>query len=317
MVQKALMNPNSRSRRPDFRQLGGLLFAGLQFLLPHHFLTGLVYRITRIEWPSFKNTLIRLVIRIYSVDMAGAAEPDPTRYRSFNDFFTRTLKPSTRPIAPDKDLIISPVDGSISQLGEIRDGAIFQAKGFDYSLLELLGGDHEWCELFEQGSFATLYLSPRDYHRVHMPCGGALKKMIHVPGRLFSVNDTTTRLVPRLFTRNERVISLFETDLGPMAVILVGALFVASIETVWAGTITPVSRQPRSWEYPPKKREKTIKLAKGDEMGRFNMGSTVILLFGKGAVRWDDAHAPGQSVYMGERIGSLDKPEMESQKPAE
>ncbi len=236
--------------------------------------------------PAFKNTLIRKFIDLYKVDMDEALETNPVRYRSFNDFFTRALHPNARPVNEDENSIVSPADGILSQAGDIENGAIFQAKGHDYSLLELLGGDLVWSRRFEEGSFATIYLSPRDYHRVHMPFTGTLQKMIHVPGRLFSVNDTTTRRVPGLFARNERVVCLFETELGPMAVILVGALFVASIETVWAGTITPVSRQVRRWEYPPTPPDEPVRLEKGEEMGRFNMGSTVILLFGKDVLDW-------------------------------
>ncbi len=296
-------NPSSNDRlKPE--KLAEMLFVGLQYLLPHHFLSSLMYRVTRVEWSSFKNTLIRKVIQWYRVDMQEALESDPTKYRSFNDFFTRALNPDARPVDASEDAIISPADGTLSQAGNIEDGYIFQAKGHDYSLLELLGNDIELSRRFENGSFATIYLSPRDYHRVHMPFSGTLKKMVHVPGRLFSVNDTTTRLVPALFARNERVISLFETDLGPMAVILVGAIFVSSIETVWAGTITPVSRQVRRWDYPPAQAADPVRLEKGEEMGRFNMGSTVILLFGKDLIDWQEELTPGQALKLGERLAS-------------
>lgn len=295
--------PTSNDRlRPE--RLAELLFVGLQYLLPHHFLSSLMYRVTRVEWPSFKNTLIRKVIQWYRVDMDEALESDPAKYRSFNAFFTRALSPDARPVDESEQAITCPADGTLSQAGDIEDGYIFQAKGHDYSLLELLGGDIEWSRRFEGGSFATVYLSPRDYHRVHMPLSGSLKKMLHVPGRLFSVNDTTTRQVPRLFARNERVISLFETELGPMAVILVGAIFVSSIETVWAGAITPVARQVCTWNYPPEIPTEPVFLEKGKEMGRFNMGSTVILLFGKDAMDWMEELTPGQTVYVGEQIGS-------------
>lgn len=295
--------PNSYDRlKPE--KLAANLFVAVQYLLPHHFLSSLMYRLTRVELAAFKNTLIRKFIDLYKVDMDEALESNPARYRSFNDFFTRALNPNARSVSEDENTIVCPADGVLSQAGDIENGAIFQAKGHDYSLLELLGGDMGWSRRFEEGSFATIYLSPRDYHRVHMPITGTLQKMIHVPGRLFSVNDTTTRRVPGLFARNERVVCLFETELGPMAVILVGALFVASIETVWAGTITPVTRQVRSWDYPPTPPDEPVRLEKGEEMGRFNMGSTVILLFGKDVLEWLEEIEPGQAVKVGQTLGT-------------
>jgi phosphatidylserine decarboxylase len=191
----------------------------------------------------------------------------------------------------------------LSQLGAIEDGRIFQAKGMDYSLPELLGGDEGWAQRFAGGRFATVYLSPRDYHRVHMPLAGRLKAMVHVPGRLFSVNRVTTGLVPRLFARNERVVCLFEGEAGPMAVILVGAIFVGSMDTVWAGQITPRRGRPPARETCGA--HSFVELAKGEEMGRFNMGSTVILLFPPGAVEWDSGLKPGDPVHMGQRLGRI------------
>ena len=279
------------------------LFVGLQYLLPHHLLSRLMHAITRIEMPVLKDSLIRTAIDWYKVDMSEALESNPGAYRSFNDFFTRALNPDARPVAEAANAIACPADGALSQAGDIEDGYLLQAKGHDYSLLELLGGDPAMSQLFEEGSFATIYLSPRDYHRVHMPYGGKLKKMVHVPGRLFSVNETTCEKVPRLFARNERVICLFDTDIGPMAVILVGAIFVASIDTVWAGTVTPVQQRINSWNYPPNARAKTISLDKGEEMGRFNMGSTVITLFGKDAVEWSEEFTAGSKLRMGQAVG--------------
>ncbi|MES9971729.1 MAG: archaetidylserine decarboxylase, partial [Candidatus Thiodiazotropha sp.] len=208
-----------------------------------------------------------------------------------------------RPVTQESHQIASPADGTLSQAGDIEAGFLFQAKGHDYSLLELLGGDLEMSRMFEDGNFATIYLSPRDYHRLHMPLGGSLKRMLHVPGRLFSVNETTCRQVPRLFARNERVICLFETEFGPMAMILVGAIFVSSIETVWAGTVTPVRQRVSSWDYAPQTEPAAIDLDKGEEMGRFNMGSTVILLFPKDAVEWTEDLTSGSVVRMGQMIG--------------
>ena len=299
------MNQSSINDRFKPDRVAELLFVGLQYLLPHHFLSSLMHRVTRAELPAFKNALIRKVIQWYRIDMQEALETNPASYRSFNAFFTRALKPDARPVDADEEAIVCPADGTLSQAGKIEESHLFQAKGHDYSLLELLGGDRDMSRRFEDGSFATVYLSPRDYHRVHMPFGGRLEKMVHVPGRLFSVNDTTTRQVPGLFARNERVISLFETSLGPMAVILVGAIFVSSIETVWAGTVTPVSRRVRSWDYPPLHPAEPVTLQKGEEMGRFNMGSTVILLFGKDVVDWVDDLKPGVGLEMGERVATL------------
>jgi phosphatidylserine decarboxylase len=285
------------------QKIAETLFVSLQYLLPHHLLSRLMHAITRIEAKGFKNTLIRRVIDWYKVDMSEALESNPSAYRSFNDFFTRPLRPDARPVAEEANTIVCPSDGTLSAAGDIEDGYLFQAKGHDYTLLELLGGDPALCQLFEEGSFATIYLSPRDYHRVHMPYGGKLKRMVHVPGRLFSVNKTTCEKVPRLFARNERVICHFDTDIGPMAVILVGAIFVASIDTVWAGSVTPVQRRISSWSYPPASRAKAITLDKGEEMGRFNMGSTVILLLGKDAVEWGDDLTSDSKVKMGQAIG--------------
>ncbi len=275
----------------------------LQYLLPHHLLSALMYRITRIRWAPFKNLLIRHIIDLYGVEISQALEPDPRHYASFNDFFTRALRPEARPLADAPDAVLCPADGTLSQAGEIRDGRIFQAKGRDYSLLELLGGERQWSERFSGGRFATVYLSPRDYHRVHMPLAGKLKRMLHLPGRLFAVNPTTTRLVPRLFARNERVVCLFESPAGPMAVILVGAIFVGSIDTVWAGTVTPTGRRLSGWSYGEK--ETAVQLERGAEMGRFNMGSTVILLHGPEQVQWAESLLPGGTLRMGEQIGRV------------
>jgi phosphatidylserine decarboxylase len=293
----------SDTARDASKKIAQLLFVGLQYLLPHHLLSSLMHSIARIELKPLKDLLIRQAIKWYKVDMQEALQSDPTQYRCFNEFFTRRLRPDARPVSQDSNQIVAPADGTLSQSGDIEAGFLFQAKGHDYSLLELLGGDTEMNRLFEEGNFATIYLSPRDYHRLHMPVSGKLKRMLHVPGRLFSVNATTCEKVPRLFARNERVICLFETDFGPMAMILVGAIFVSSIETVWAGTITPVRQRVNSWDYEPSSTPATIELEKGEEMGRFNMGSTVILLFGKDAMDWTEELTAGSTVRMGEAIG--------------
>jgi len=278
------------------------LYVGLQYLLPHHLLSALMYRVTRARWSPFKDLLIRTFSRLFKVNMGEASPGDPTAYESFNAFFTRSLRPGARPIAGQRDALACPADGALSQIGDIDGDRIFQAKGLSYSLLELLGERGDWAQRLHGGSFATIYLSPRDYHRVHMPLSATLREMIHVPGRLFSVNPTTTALVPGLFGRNERVLCLFEGEAGPMAIVLVGAIFVGSMETVWAGQITPAAGQPLRQEY---EGNAAIRLEKGEEMGRFNMGSTVILLLGPGQIEWDPEPKPGHSLRMGQRIGRI------------
>ena len=208
------------------------LFILSQYPLPHHPLSRLMGRFTQCRNPAFKNLFIRAIVRVFGVDLSEAAEPNPRAYGCFNDFFTRPLKPGIRPIAEDPDAVVSPADGTVSQCGPINEGRLLQAKGRDYGVVELLGGDAGRAAPFQGGSFATIYLSPKDYHRLHMPLAGTLREMVHVPGRLFSVNDATARGVPNLFARNERVVALFDTEAGPMALVLVGAIFVASIETV-------------------------------------------------------------------------------------
>ncbi len=231
--------------------------------------------------------------------MSLAKQPDATAYKTFNDFFTRELRPDVRPINQDNNTIICPVDGSISQIGKIESGEIFQAKGRTYNLDTLLAGD-DTAANFKDGQFATLYLSPRDYHRIHMPLDGKLTRMIYVPGKLFAVNSHTVRVVDRLFARNERVISYFDTDIGPVAMILVGAINVGSIETVWAGEITPTkNRSITTSDY----KDRQIQLKRGEEMGRFNMGSTVILLFCKNRVQWLPNLQADQLVTMGIPMG--------------
>lgn len=276
------------------------LYVWPQYLLPHHALSRLVLAATRCEVPWWKQLLIDAFRRRFDVSLNEAQQTDARAFPSFNAFFTRALKPEARPISDSPGSIACPVDGRISQLGEIRDGRIFQAKGRDYSLLELLGGAADLAEHFQDGEFSTLYLSPRDYHRIHMPLAGRLTDMIYVPGRLFSVAPHTVRRVPHVFARNERLIALFDTEAGPMAMILVGALFVACIETVWAGVVTPphvhrVRRQSFA--------DRPVQLARGAEMGRFNMGSTVILLFGRNRMAWEAGLGAGRAVRMGQALG--------------
>lgn len=271
------------------------------YFLPHHFLSRIMHAITRSEIRWWKAPFTRWFIKQFKVDMSLALEPNLDSYASFNAFFTRALKDDARPIATDEKVLASPVDGAVSQLGEIKDGQIFQAKGRDYTLLELLGNDEEKARLFEDGSFATLYLSPRDYHRIHIPVDGKLTAMSHIPGRLFSVSPATARAVPRLFARNERVVAYFDTDSGPMAMVLVGAIFVASIETVWAGEVTPpAGHDIRNWQYDAE--IPAHQFRKGDEVARFNMGSTVILLHAKDSIEWLNNIQPTDSIQMGQAI---------------
>ena len=277
------------------------LFALLQIILPHHFLSRIMLRLTRSRG-LFRRLFTPWFIRHFNIDMDQARESDWHQYENFNQFFTRELKPDARPVQGDERSLICPVDGCVSQAGRIRADRIFQAKGHDYSLAALLGGESPWSTNFTDGEFATLYLSPRDYHRIHMPIDGKLLEVIHVPGRLFSVNPATARTIPGLFARNERVVCIFETAAGPMAMVLVGAIFVASIETVWQGVITPpAGREIRHWDY----REKNIVLKKAQEMGRFNMGSTVILLFGKHRIILDEKIKAAAPVRMGQKMGTL------------
>jgi phosphatidylserine decarboxylase len=272
-----------------------------QYFIPQHFISSLVYRITRCETPWFKNVLIKLFISVFDVDMSLANNPDPESYSSFNTFFTRELSAEARPISLNEKTILSPVDGAVSQAGNIQNDTIIQAKGKSYTLKDLLVED-ELVTMFTGGTFATLYLSPKDYHRIHMPVSGQLKRMIYVPGKLFAVNSHTVRVVDSVFARNERVINIFNTDTGAMAMVMVGALNVGSMETVWAGEITPAEdRIINDTQYS----EGDVQLQQGQEMGRFNMGSTVILLFPKDAMQWLDEMMAEKTIIVGEGIGHV------------
>jgi len=275
------------------------LFVWLQYILPQHGLSRLVLHATRVRVLWFKNLLTRGFLKLYEVNMSEAAESDPYAYPSFNAFFTRELAAGRRPIDPDTAAIVSPVDGAVSECGLLRGDALLQAKGREYSVHELLAGQ-AWAERFSAGSFATIYLAPFDYHRIHMPLTGKLLETVYVPGRLFSVNDVTASQVPRLYARNERVLTLFESAAGRFALVLVGALNVGSIATVWAGDIAPSSRR-RIARLPAI----DLQLAKGAELGRFNMGSTVILLFENRRVAWDAGLQRGSIVRFGARIGTM------------
>ncbi len=271
-----------------------------QYLLPKQALTAFGGWVATRRWGSATTRLIAWFVNKYQVDMAEAAQPEIAAYHHFNDFFTRALRSDARPLASARWLC--PVDGAISQFGAIENGHIFQAKGHRYSATALVGGDSALAAQFTHGSFATLYLSPRDYHRIHMPCAGTLRHMIYVPGDLFSVNPTTARGVPGLFARNERVVCVFDTAHGPLVMVLVGATIVGSMATVWHGVVNPprtgrISRH----DYPPD----AVQLEQGEEMGRFLLGSTVVLLLAEAAPGWNPAWQPGDLIRMGQPMAGV------------
>lgn len=278
------------------------LFIASQYVLPQHLLSRAVGTLADAEMEWVKNPLIDLFIKQFGVNMSEAQRQTAGEFKSFNDFFTRELIDGARPIEGDASVLSSPADGAVSQLGEIVDGRVFQAKGQDYCLTELLGGDAQRAAPFMGGEFATIYLSPKDYHRVHMPMKGTLRDMIYVPGDLFSVNQVTAENVPRLFARNERVVCIFDTEKGPMAMVLVGAMIVAAVETVWAGHIAPPRRELKVTEYGA---PTPVSLEKGAEMGRFKLGSTVILCHPKDTVKWSENLKAGTPLRMGEAIADL------------
>ena len=274
------------------------LKSGALYAMPHHLISRVVFKLTRINSP-FVPKAIRLFSKHFKVNLAEAVNPDPGGYSTFNEFFTRALKPDLRPISASK--IVSPVDGTISQFGNIENGTLLQAKGITYSLDKLLGNNSQRSEHYKNGQFITIYLSPRDYHRIHMPCSGKLTEQTHVPGRLFSVANHTVNTVSGIFARNERVIASFDTEYGPMAMVLVGAINVAAIETVWHGLVTPPKGETiTSKNY----KDKNITLEKAAEMGRFNMGSTVILLFAEGAPKLEKSLKAGQALNLGQALSN-------------
>jgi len=276
------------------------------YLLPHHLLSRIVQWSTRCRRFPLRKSITRWFVSHYNVDMSEALEPDPDAYPDFNSFFTRTLRPEARPVVQEAGQICFPADSAISQLGDIHGEQIFQAKGHTYSLIELLGGSKERARPFEDGRFATMYLSPGDYHRVHMPLSGRLVETVYIPGRLFSVAPDYTESVPRLFARNERVACIFQTEAGPMAVVLVGAIFVGSIETIWAGEITPPrGKGIKVTSYAAD--DNVIQLERGEELGRFNMGgSTIIVLFGAGCVEWQTGLVPEMRTQFGQALGRVE-----------
>ena len=269
-----------------------------QYLIPKQALTALAGWVAGRQWGSTTTALIDRFVQRYHVNMSEAANPDTASYKSFNEFFTRPLRADARPLAQAD--FVSPVDGAISQCGPIEGDQVFQAKGHGYSTRALVGGDAALAAQFQDGTFATLYLSPRDYHRIHMPCAGRLTRMIHVPGDLFSVNPTTARGVPGLFARNERVVCVFEGEHGPFVMVLVGATIVGSMATVWHGVINPPRPgQLREWTY----EMGNIALTQGEEMGRFLLGSTVVLLYPRGVMQFNADWTPTRPIRMGEAMG--------------
>jgi phosphatidylserine decarboxylase len=300
-----LQAPSLAPAREAPLRLKQKLLVGLQHVLPQHLLSQLMHGLARSRLPPVKHALIRSFAGRYRPDLAEAVQPDPARYPSFNAFFTRALHPAARPLDLHPATLVSPVDGTVSQLGPLEDGQLVQAKGLSYTLEALLASP-AWAPRFAQGSFITLYLAPRDYHRIHMPLAGTLRAAWYVPGKLFSVNAMTAARVPGLFARNERVCCVFEaaapgTPQGTFALVLVGALLVGSISTVWHDEITP--RSPRKPVQLPLTADRApLTLPKGVEMGRFNMGSTVILLLSPALAEWLPTLAPGSPVRMGQML---------------
>ena len=279
------------------------MFNLLQPYLPHHLISKLVSILCYCKWKWFKNWSIKRFIKRYGVNLEEAENPKIADYIHLNAFFTRKIQQNLRPIVYGNQNVICPVDGSISQFGNLQDETLLQAKGFDYKLASLVANQEKLIQHFKNGSFMTIYLAPHDYHRIHMPLSGQLESMTYVPGRLFSVNTRSAASIPHLFARNERVINVFQTVLGPVAIILVGAMIVGSMETVWAGCVKPPGRKAQYLEYPAQGPE-VIQLEQGAEMGRFNFGSTVILLFGPNTVTWHDKCAINATMHFGELLAN-------------
>jgi phosphatidylserine decarboxylase len=299
------MNDEQRpGASPGSPTIGNRIFVGLQHVIPQHALSRLVHRVARSRTRGVKNALIGSFVRGFRPHMADAVEPDPLRYASFNEFFTRALKAGARAVDTDPDVVVSPVDGIVSQIGSLEANRLLQAKNRYYALADLLGGESSWAAHFTGGAFATLYLAPYNYHRIHMPLDGRLVAARLVPGRLFSVNAVTAASVAGLFARNERIVCMFENDRTAFAIVLVGALFVGSMATVWHGDVTP--RRPRqACDLNAAADASPLELRKGMEMGRFNMGSTVILLFPRATVDWHVTLAAGSKLRVGEPIARL------------
>lgn len=278
----------------------------LQYAMPKHAISRLVGKFAAAKAGWLTTKAISYFIKAYDINMSEAKLKNASDFETFNDFFTRELEDGARTINDNADVLCYPVDGAISQQGDIVDGQLIQAKGFNYSLVSLLGGDKETAEPFQGGKFSCIYLAPKDYHRIHMPMAATLRKMIYVPGELFSVNPLTANNVPNLFSRNERVVAIFDTEHGPFSMVLVGATIVASIETTWAGTITPpAGKDIFTWTYPAEGVD-AIHFDKGDEMGRFKLGSTVVSTFAPNMVNFDENAGPKTVTRLGELYATLD-----------
>jgi len=275
------------------------LFISLQYILPQHFISRMVSYLADSRLPGLKNLLIKRFINHYGVDLSIAKIKDPEGYSCFNEFFCRELEDGVRPYSDDKNIVASPVDGSISQIGTIEEHSIFQAKGKSFSLQSLLGGNTALAEQFKNGHFATIYLSPKDYHRMHMPVAGTVKAMYHIPGALFSVNQSTAENVDELFARNERLAVEFSTEHGPMVMVYVGAMIVASIETPWSGLVAPREKQVQHFNYGETPQ---VTLEKGDECGRFRLGSTVVMLFPENTINWQEEFEANTPVQLGQDL---------------
>ena len=297
---------NSSSTSPAKKnELGDKIKIALQYAMPKHALSRLVGKLAAAKMGWLTTKLIDLFINAYKINMNEARYKKASDFATFNDFFTRELAEGVRPINQDADILCYPVDGAISQQGDIVEGKLIQAKGFDYSLTSLLGGDARTAAPFQQGKFSCIYLAPKDYHRIHMPMAATLREMIYVPGELFSVNPLTANNVPDLFARNERVVTIFDTEHGALAMVLVGATIVASIETTWAGTITPpAGKDIFRWQYPAKGVD-AITFEKGDEMGRFKLGSTVVSAFAPNMIEFEPNAGSETVTRLGEHYASL------------
>ena len=300
---------NTSSTSPAKKnELGDKIKIALQYAMPKHALSRLVGKLAAAKMGWLTTKLIDLFINAYKINMNEARYKKAIDFATFNDFFTRELAEGVRPINQDADILCYPVDGAISQQGDIVEGKLIQAKGFDYSLTSLLGGDARTAAPFQQGKFSCIYLAPKDYHRIHMPMAATLREMIYVPGELFSVNPLTANNVPDLFARNERVVTIFDTEHGALAMVLVGATIVASIETTWAGTITPpAGKDIFRWQYPAKGVD-AITFEKGDEMGRFKLGSTVVSAFAPNMIEFEPNAGPETVTRLGEHYASLITP---------
>lgn len=276
----------------------------LQKILPQFLVTWLIGKLAHCRNKAFKNWFIKFFIRQFGVDMQLAVEPDYRAYETFSDFFIRKIKLDQRPVCSGKLDIASPVDGTTSEFGQIKDNRLLQAKGIDYRLVELIGGDQRLAEKFVDGNYATFYLSPKDYHRVHMPYAGTLRSMTHIPGKLFSVSTEVTRQIPKVYAGNERVVFRFDSEIGPFLMVMVGAIGVGSVATTWAGTVTNHAETDISSIDYPASGSKAMTFAKGDELGYFDMGSTVVMVFPAVALQWHELQLE-KPVVMGEKVGGF------------